>query len=392
VTAAVKIDLIVGARPNFMKAGPVIHQLRKRQPAWSVRVIHTGQHYDDRLSAQFFRDLDLPEPDVSLNIGSGTQVSQIARTMAALEPAFREHAPDLVMVFGDVNSTVAGALTAAHMQIPIAHVEAGLRSFDRSMPEEVNRTITDSVAELLFVTEPSALENLAKEGVPKSRMHFVGNTMIDTLMAQLPRIREVALPTRLGLDPGQFIAVTLHRPSNVDDPASLRRIVAMLIQLADRRDVVFPVHPRTTGRLDEAGLLAPLERHPRLRLLEPLGYLEFMSLVADAALVLTDSGGVQEETTMLNVPCVTLRTNTERPITVTAGTNVLAGSEPSAALTIIDRILASSARRTPAPAPAKWDGRAASRIVDVLEVRSTPFFFSAASAVSPVTHSPRFVS
>ena len=390
--AAVKIDLIVGARPNFMKAGPVIHQLRKRQPSWSVRVIHTGQHYDDRLSARFFRDLDLPEPDVSLNIGSGSQVSQVARTMAALEPEFREHAPDLVMVFGDVNSTVAGALTAAQMQIPLAHVEAGLRSFDRSMPEEVNRTITDSVAELLFVTEPSALENLAKEGVAKSRTHFVGNTMIDTLMAQLPRIREVALPARLGLDPGQFIAVTLHRPSNVDDPPSLGRIVEMLIQLADRRAVVFPVHPRTTARLREAGLLASLERHPRIRLLEPLGYLEFMSLVADAALVLTDSGGVQEETTMLNVPCVTLRRNTERPITVTAGTNILAGDGPSAALAIIDRTLAGSARRAPPPAPEKWDGRAASRIVDVLEVRSRQMFFSAVSAVPAVAHRPRVVS
>jgi UDP-N-acetylglucosamine 2-epimerase (non-hydrolysing) len=392
VTDAVKIDLIVGARPNFMKAGPVIHQLRKRQPSWSVRVIHTGQHYDDRLSARFFRDLDLPEPDVSLNIGSGTQVSQVARTMAALEPEFRQNVPDLVMVFGDVNSTVAGALTAAQMQIPIAHVEAGLRSFDRSMPEEVNRTITDAVAELLFVTEPSALENLAREGVPKSRIHFVGNTMIDTLMAQLPRIREVALPARLGLAPGQFIAVTLHRPSNVDHPPSLGRIVEMLIQLADRRAVVFPVHPRTNARLREAGLLPSLERHPRIHLLEPLGYLEFMSLVADAALVLTDSGGVQEETTMLNVPCVTLRKNTERPITVTAGTNILAGDGPAAALTIVDRILAASARRAPAPAPEKWDGQAASRIVDILEVRSTQMFVPAVVAVSAVRHSPRHVS
>jgi UDP-N-acetylglucosamine 2-epimerase (non-hydrolysing) len=220
---------------------------------------------------------------------------------------------------------------------------------------------------LLFITEPSAAENLTREGVPATRIHFVGNTMIDTLMAQLPRIRDMALPARLGLEPAQFIVVTLHRPSNVDDPTSLGRIVEMLIEQANRHVVVFPVHPRTTERLRTAGLLASLDAHPNLQLLEPLGYLEFMSLVADAALVLTDSGGVQEETTILNVPCVTLRKNTERPITVTAGTNIVAGEDPSSALTIIDGILSGSARPAPAQAPEKWDGRAATRIVDVLE-------------------------
>lgn len=362
-----KIDLIVGARPNFMKAGPVIHELRKRQPAWSVRVIHTGQHYDDRLSARFFQDLNLPDPDVHLGIGSGAQVSQVARTMLALEPEFAERQPDLVMVFGDVNSTVAGAFAAAKMHIPVAHVEAGLRSFDRSMPEEVNRSITDSIAELLFTTEPSATDNLAKEGVPGTRIHFVGNTMIDTLMAQLPRIREVALPSQLGLESKRFIVVTLHRPSNVDDPTSLGRIVDMLTDLADRHAVVFPVHPRTSERLRDSGLLTRLHAHANVKLLEPLGYLEFISLVADAALVLTDSGGIQEETTMLKVPCVTLRKNTERPITVAVGTNILAGDDPSSALTIIDGILSGCARPTPAADPEKWDGRAAGRIVDVLE-------------------------
>jgi UDP-N-acetylglucosamine 2-epimerase (non-hydrolysing) len=360
------IALVVGARPNFVKAAPVFQALRRRHPQWSVRLIHTGQHYDDKLSDLFFRQLELPAPAVNLNVGSASVTAQTARIMEKLEDELVHQRPDLVLVFGDVNSTLAAALVVSKLNIPLAHVEAGLRSFDRSMPEEVNRIVTDTLAEVLFVTEPSGEKNLLAEGVAMERIHFVGNTMIDTLLRLHGAAMALDMPARLGLAPAGFAVVTLHRPSNVDDPAALREIMACLGELAESVPVVFPLHPRTRARLAQASPAPSLPPHPRLRLIEPLGYLEFIGLMAAARLVITDSGGVQEETTILRVPCLTLRENTERPITLTRGTNQLVGTDPRHMLLNANRVLA-QAWSMPEETPEKWDGKAAERLVDVLE-------------------------
>ncbi len=353
---------VVGARPNLMKIAPILAELRRRDVV--ATLVHTGQHYDDRMSDAFFRDLGIADPDHYLGIGSGTHAAQTAQVMLALEPLLAEQRPDLLLVVGDVNSTLAAALVAAKLQIPVAHVEAGLRSFDREMPEEINRVLTDAVADYLFVTESSGLENLRREGVPDERVHFVGNVMIDTLLAHRERARALEMPHRLDVPPRGYAVVTLHRPSNVDSPESLGPIVEALLEIQALLPVVFPVHPRTRARLVASGLIERLQTAPALRLLEPLGYLEFLGAVAEARLVLTDSGGIQEETTILGVPCLTLRANTERPVTITEGTNVLVGTSPAAAVTAVRRTLEGvpvAARR-----PALWDGRAAERIVDVL--------------------------
>jgi UDP-N-acetylglucosamine 2-epimerase (non-hydrolysing) len=347
---------IVGARPNFMKAAPVIRALSVRGP--HQRLIHTGQHYDAALSDIFFGELGLPEPDRNLGIGSGSHATQTAAMMVGLEPLLIEYDPALVVVYGDVNSTTAAALVAAKLCIPVAHVEAGLRSFDDTMPEEVNRRVTDLLSDLLFVTAPEGLINLRAAGVAADRIHFVGNPMIDTLLANLDRLDPAGPKARLGL-PGRYAVATIHRPSNVDSPRAARRIVEMLAGLAGIVDVVLPLHPRGRHALEEAGLIAT----SRLRVIEPLGYLDFIALVRGSTLVVTDSGGIQEETTILRIPCLTVRRNTERPITVTQGTNRLV--EPEGVVPAAGSILEGEWTNPP-DLPPLWDGHAGERIADVV--------------------------
>jgi UDP-N-acetylglucosamine 2-epimerase (non-hydrolysing) len=358
-----RVAIVVGARPNFMKAAPILEAMRAGAVLDPV-LIHTGQHYDHALSDLLFRQLGMPEPDHHLGVGSASQTVQTARIMTALEPLFQELRPGLVMVVGDVNSTVAAALVAASLRIPIAHVEAGLRSFDRAMPEEVNRMVTDRLSDLLFTTEPSGGENLRREGVAEERIVFVGNVMIDTLMKHRAAARALGVPARYGLEPGGYALATLHRPSNVDDPATLEAMVRVLEGTAARLPLVFPVHPRTGARLRETGLDARLRHNPAIHAVEPLGYLEFLALMADARLVVTDSGGIQEETTVLGVPCLTARENTERPVTVTHGTNTLVGTDPDTILEAVNKTLAAAAE-TNGP-PEGWDGKAAERMVEYL--------------------------
>ena len=352
-----RIAYLVGARPNFVKMAPVLAELRGRMSGGRHVLIHTGQHYDRLMSDIFIEELGIPPPDHTLDVGSGSHAAQTARIMERLEPVLERERPDLTIVAGDVNSTLASALVAAKLQIPVAHVESGLRSYDRSMPEELNRVLTDHLSELLFIHCADAADNLRREGIEGDRVHFVGNTMIDTLVAFEPRFRSVGMAERLGLSPGDYLLVTLHRPTLVDGPL-LVDVFHQLELLARELPVIFPAHPRTQKALD--GLRAG----PGVQLLDPIGYLEFLSLEADAAGVLTDSGGIQEETTFLGVPCFTLRDNTERPITVTAGTNTLLGLDPSR---IADILPAIESRALSTPVPPLWDGRAASRVADVLE-------------------------
>jgi len=347
---------VVGARPNFMKAAPVIRALDERGA--NQRLVHTGQHYDAAMSDTFFHDLDLPEPDCNLGVGSGSHAVQTAAIMVALEPVLLDYRPAIVIVYGDVNSTTAAALVAAKLQMPVAHVEAGLRSFDNAMPEEINRRVTDQLSDLLLVTAPEGLVNLQDEGTAADRIHFVGNPMIDSLLANVGRLDTDGMKTRFGLVESYAVA-TIHRPSNVDEPWAARRIAAMLSDLAERVDVVLPLHPRGRHSLEEAGLRATA----RLRVISPLGYLEFISLVRGAALVVTDSGGIQEETTVLGIPCLTVRPNTERPITVSQGTNRLV--EPEGVEAAAAKILAGDWRR-PTELPRLWDGHAGERIADIL--------------------------
>jgi len=352
----VRIVYVIGTRPNFVKTAPVIAALRSRLPEGRHTVIHTGQHYDRLMSEVFFEELGVPAPDHMLEVGSGSHAVQTARTMERLEPVLEAEKPDLVMVPGDVNSTLAAVLTAVKMGIPVAHIESGLRSFDRTMPEEINRIVADEFSELLFLHSDEAIVNLRAEGIADARMHFVGNTMIDTLVALEDRFRAANSAAALGVKAGEFALVTLHRPALVDGPL-LPETVAQLGALSEQMPVVFPVHPRTRKMMEEAGA-----EHSGLILSEPLGYLDFLSLVADARMVLTDSGGIQEETSYLGVPCFTLRDNTERPVTVRAGTNTLLGLDPTA----IAGIPAALAARgdTPSEPPPLWDGKAAERIAE----------------------------
>jgi len=378
----VKILNVAGARPNFMKDAPVMAAVQawnarrdidglvgasqREAPTFSQILVHTGQHYDAAMSEVFFHELGLPEPDHHLEVGSGSHAEQTADVLRRLEPVLLEERPDLVVVVGDVNSTLAAALCAAKLQIPVAHVEAGLRSGDRSMPEELNRLVTDQLADLLFTTSGDADENLAREGVPPERIHLVGNTMIDTL----ERLRAQALAgdtlAHLGLASRPYALVTLHRPSNVDDPVQLALVAKSLAAMAQRLPVLFPVHARTRARLADVGLLDRLETIAGVTLTEPLGYLDFVAAMAGARLVVTDSGGVQEETTVLGVPCLTMRTTTERPITVTDGTNSLV--DPYDAGAVLAAVEATLAAPMPAATcrPPLWDGHAAERIVAVI--------------------------
>lgn len=356
-----KIMHIVGARPNFMKVAPVMRALRRRPGEFDQTLIHTGQHYDDNMSDVFFRDLGLPRPDHNLGVGAGSHAAQTAAIMQAFEPLLARYQPDWVIVPGDVNSTLACALTASKLGYRLAHLEAGLRSFDRTMPEEINRVLTDHLAELLFTTEASANTNLAQEGLAADKVRFVGNTMIDSLVALRPRAEAAWPRLQATLGPEPYLAVTLHRPANVDAEPTLRALFAALTAVSRQIRVIFPVHPRTRQRLAQWALTAD---PARLRLIEPLGYIDFLALEAHASLVLTDSGGVQEETTYLGVPCLTLRPNTERPVTVSAGTNRLVSLAGGDLPAHIEAALQQP--RTPRPAPPLWDGQAAERIAECL--------------------------
>jgi len=353
-----RIVHVVGTRPNFVKMAPVIAAARDRFGASENVVVHTGQHYDRAMSDVFFQELGVPEPQHMLGVGSGSHAEQAARVLERLEPVLREERPDLVLVPGDVNSSLAAALCASRLRVPLGHVESGLRSFDREMPEEINRIVIDHLSEFCFLHSKEAQGNLADEGVPAERARFVGNTMIDTLVALEERIQSREAAAALGLRPGSYLLVTLHRPALVDGPL-LGDAMAALAGIAREVPVLFPVHPRTRARLVELGF----GDVPGIDLAEPVGYLDFLSLQADAAGVLTDSGGIQEETTYLGIPCFTLRDNTERPVTVRAGTNTLIGLDP-ARIREIPRLLG-GADRTP-QSPELWDGHAAERIVDVI--------------------------
>jgi UDP-N-acetylglucosamine 2-epimerase (non-hydrolysing) len=362
---------ITGARPNFPKAAPVIAALTALSAAGAgieQLLVHTGQHYDDKLSRVFFEELGLPDPDLNLGVGSGSHAVQTAAVMVSLETVFLERRPDLVVVYGDVNSTVAAALVAAKLHIPVAHVEAGLRSFDLTMPEEVNRRLTDQLSDLLFVTSPEAIGHLAREGLPDERIHFVGNPMIDTLLAHLDAFDPEKARQANGLT-GPYLVATLHRPANVDDPASVRQLVSVLHKAAERLPVVIPLHPRGRTAMEAAGLSAS----SGLIVTDPLPYTAFMGLVRGSAAVITDSGGVQEETTVLGVPCLTMRPNTERPVTITHGTNQLVTVDE--VLSALDEVLAAPVTERPAPVasrPPLWDGAAGPRIAAVIADRLVP--------------------
>ncbi|MEN3026357.1 MAG: UDP-N-acetylglucosamine 2-epimerase (non-hydrolyzing) [Chlorobiota bacterium] len=352
---------VVGARPNYMKVAPLHRAFARYVDVLEHIIVHTGQHYDPELSDVFFADLDLPQPSVFLGVGSGTHAQQTARIMLAFEPLCLELSPDLVIVVGDVNSTLACALTAAKLGIPVAHVEAGLRSFDRSMPEEINRVVTDAVADYFFVTEPSGVENLRRQGAPEERIFLVGNTMIDSLLFALPKAEQSILPENLGLELREYVVVTLHRPSNVDEPQQLQELLLVLNELAQWRTVVFPMHPRTRQAVERFGLQGLLQP---LLVLPPLSYVDFIALVLRADFVMTDSGGIQEETTYLGIPCLTLRTTTERPITCSMGTNQLVPPKADAlraALAALRR-----GERKQGRVPPLWDGHAAERIAQVV--------------------------
>lgn len=353
-----EILLVAGARPNFMKVAPIAAALRD-DGRLSGTIVHTEQHYDRRMSDLFFEQLGIPEPTLRLGVGSGSHARQTAEVMIRMEAVLSERRPAAVLVVGDVNSTLAAAVAAVKLGVPTAHVEAGLRSGDRSMPEEINRLLTDQISEWLFVSERSGLANLSREGIDPAKVRFVGNVMIDTLLRFRERARALDSPRSLGVEPGRYALLTLHRPANVDDPETLRGILAPVAELGERMSVLFPAHPRTAATIARAGIVLPSS----VRVLEPLGYLEFLGLTADAGIVLTDSGGIQEETTVLGVRCVTVRSNTERPVTLEEGTNRLAGTTPEG---IRAAIAASLAEPVRGAVPELWDGKAAVRVVDAL--------------------------
>lgn len=361
-----KVINVVGARPNFMKVAPIVEAMRRRAPEFAPTVLHTGQHYDERMSDAFFRDLGLPTPDVHLGVGSGSHAQQTAAVMQSFEPVVLEQRPDWVLVVGDVNSTLACALVCSKLGVRVAHVEAGLRSRDRTMPEEINRLVTDQLSDLLLTPSEDADRNLLAEGIPAERIRLVGNVMIDSLFKQLESAASSRVREELEVAGGDYAVVTLHRPSNVDEPGVLGGILSALTRIGERLPVVFPIHPRTRKNLEEFGLRDGLERRGRVRLTEPLGYLDFLRLYSGARLVLTDSGGIQEETTALGIPCLTLRENTERPITVELGTNRVVGTDPARIIAEAESALSSDRQKEPPRVPPLWDGHAAERILDAL--------------------------
>lgn len=363
MSQTLKILNIVGARPNLPKIAPLMREMQ-RHPEIEPILVHTGQHYDEKLSDIFFKQMGIPAPHVNLEVGSGSHAAQTAEVLKRIEPVLIERQPDLVLVVGDVNSTIAVSLAAVKLGIQVAHVEAGLRSFDRAMPEEINRILTDALADYLFVTEEDAIQHLLKEGRPREAIHFVGNVMIDSLRHFLPIAQKSPIGDDLKLKSGdawnRFAVLTLHRPSNVDSTEKLSELLGAVAHVAREIPVIFPVHPRTKQKLAQAGI----ETHPNLRLIDPVGYLDFLCLLSKATLVLTDSGGIQEETTALGVPCLTLRENTERPITISQGTNLLVGTDPDKIIAAAQDTL--SGKSKAGRIPPLWDGHAAERIVEIL--------------------------
>ncbi|MFQ6048292.1 MAG: non-hydrolyzing UDP-N-acetylglucosamine 2-epimerase [Phycisphaerae bacterium] len=358
-----KVVNVVGARPNFVKMAALMAAYEKCDRIEPL-LVHTGQHYDDRMSELFFQELGIPAPQINLGVGSGSHTAQTAAIMSAFEPVALRCRPDAVLVVGDVNSTVACGLVAVKLGLKLVHVEAGLRSFDRSMPEEINRLLTDAISDLLFCTEQSAVQNLRREGIAEERIFLVGNVMIDTLLKNRARAEDSTILDELALRPNRYAVLTLHRPSNVDDPAVFGRILSALETIQRDMPIVFPLHPRTRQRLTGPSVAARLEAMANLRLIEPVGYLDFVKLMSSARLVLTDSGGIQEETTVLKVPCLTLRDNTERPVTTEIGSNQVVGTDTETIVAAYRQIIGGAWRE--AQVPPLWDGQAAERIVAVL--------------------------
>jgi UDP-N-acetylglucosamine 2-epimerase (non-hydrolysing) len=362
-----KILNIVGARPNFMKMAPLIEAMNKYPHQIVHKLVHTGQHYDEKMSKSFFDDLAMPKPDINLGVGSNSHAKQTADIMVAFEKVCLQETPDLVVVVGDVNSTMACTITAKKLGIKVAHVEAGLRSRDISMPEEVNRLCTDVLSDFLFTTDKIADHNLVMEGVSPEKIYFVGNVMIDSLLKHQERAKKIGIVEKLGLKSKEYATLTMHRPTNVDDPVILEGLLAMLKHIAQEIPIVFPIHPRTKSMIEKFGLSKYCNTTAQVEglwITEPLGYLEFLNLNMNARFVITDSGGLQEETTVLGIPCVTIRNNTERPITCEEGTNVLAGNNPAKVLECIEKIIVNGVSQ--GKIPSKWDGMAANRIVDIL--------------------------
>lgn len=359
-----KIINVVGARPNLMKIAPLMSAYAECDSIEPL-LVHTGQHYDENMSDLFFRQLGIPEPDLNLEVGSASHAVQTAEIMMAFEPVVLDHKPDAVLVVGDVNSTIACGTVAVKLGVKLIHVEAGLRSFDRTMPEEINRLITDAISDLLFCTEQSGVDNLRREGVPEEKIHFVGNVMIDTLLQHRVKADQSTILEDLALADGGYAVITLHRPANVDNRETLEGLIGALEHIQNDLTVVFPAHPRTRAKFEEFGMGTRLAAMPNLQILDPIGYLDFLKLIASARLVLTDSGGIQEETTILKVPCLTLRENTERPITLEVGSNRLVGSDPSKIIAAYQQVMTAGAADS--EIPPLWDGRAAERIVEVLQ-------------------------
>ncbi len=360
-----KVINVVGARPNFMKVAPIVAAMKRREQDFSPLVLHTGQHYDASMSDAFFRDLELPEPDVYLGVGSDSAAAQIAAIMKQFEPVVVKEKPDWVLVVGDVNSTLACALVCSKLEVKVAHVEAGLRSRDRTMPEEINRLLTDQIADLLLTPSADADANLRKEGIVPERIRLVGNVMIDSLLKYLDRAQKSKIREQLDVADSDYALLTLHRPSNVDDPLIFARLLDALEEISKHLPIIFPIHPRTRKMMSELNLDERLAGIVGLRLTKPLGYLDFLSLLSNARLVLTDSGGIQEETTALGVPCLTLRENTERPVTVELGTNTIVGTDPERIIAAARAVFSSAAKRKTA-VPPLWDGHTAERILDEL--------------------------
>jgi len=355
---------VVGARPNFMKIAPIQRVMRNSEKLKPL-LIHTGQHYDAAMSKIFFDDLGMPAPDIYLGVGSGSHAAQTAQIMIELEQVMLAQRPDLVVVVGDVNSTLAASIVAAKLWIPVAHVEAGLRSFDRTMPEEINRILTDTIAELLFVTEPSGVQNLIHEGIAADKIHFVGNVMIDSLSEHLKKAQQSPILEQLNISERGYSLITLHRPGNVDQAESLTKIFTAIETIQEKIKIIFPVHPRTRRMINDFGFEERIARLSNLILLEPIGYLDFIKLMSHALFVLTDSGGIQEETTFLGIPCLTLRENTERPVTVAVGTNKLVGMNPEKIIQESLEIMAHRGKQ--GQVPERWDGHAAERMVRIIE-------------------------
>ncbi len=360
-----KVLNIVGARPNFMKIAPIVREMKRRGGEFLPLIVHTGQHYDAAMSDSFFNDLGIPKPDYHLEVGSHSHTVQTAKIMTAFEPVVLEEKPDWVVVVGDVNSTIACALVCAKLNVKVAHVEAGLRSRDRTMPEEINRILTDAISDLLLTPSTDGDENLKAEGIPESKIKFVGNVMIDSVFYNLEKSKDSRIREDLNLTENEYAVTTLHRPSNVDDRETFTNLLDALVAVSEKIPIIFPVHPRTRNNIEKFGFAGRVEES-NIKLIEPLGYLDFMRLYSGARVVLTDSGGLQEETTALGIPCLTLRENTERPITISHGTNILAGTNSEKIKQAAFEILETSAQKTEKKIPPLWDGRTAERICEAL--------------------------